>query len=342
MFIPELKELQNILTSFLGNPKNDVSESGQLQYNCPKCLEEKGNGELGKYNLELNLFKGVFKCWSCCAVDDTMKGTIQKLIKKYGSKEILRQYETVLSEIKTTKLYRLPEYGQVKEIFEQKRLILPSTFTRIPDITKANKRVRAYLEKRHITQEIVDKFGIGYTLWEEQEPSWSNRIIVPSYDEFGDLNYFVGRDFTDNKKIGKYKNCDAAKTEIVYLESHLSYDADVYIAEVALDAIYCPNCTALLGKVVTETDELYQNIMERANANVVFVLDSDTKPAESMRIFKLFNKGRLKGKIRYIKMDKYKDFGDAYERGGNAAIIEILKHQQVFTDMELVLGSIYG
>lgn len=341
MFIPELRQLQDILSSFLGSPKNDVTDGGQLQYNCPRCIEEKGHNEVGKYNLEINILKGVFKCWSCCSTDDSMKGPIRKLIRKYGNAEILKQYEAVLSDIRNNKLYRLPEYSEVSDLINEKFLTLPSTFTKIPDIKKAPKRVREYLEKRHITQDIIDKFNIGFTKWEEREISWSNRIIVPSYNEFGNLNYYVGRDFTGNDKIGKYKNCDTPKSEVVYLESHLCWDADVYIAEGALDAIYCPNCTAFLGKILSETDELYQTIMERANANVVFVLDSDTNEIESMKLFKLFDKGRLKGKIRYIKMDKYKDFGEAYEYGGNSAIIEILKHQSVFSDMEIILG-VYG
>ena len=335
MMIPELRRLQDILASFLGAPKNDITDDGQLQFNCPRCIEEKGPGEHGKYNLEVNVLKGVFMCWSCCSVDDDMKGPVRKLINRYGGKEAYRQYESVMSEIRSNKLYSLPEYRNIFTATEERTLRLPNTFRKI-NLQTCRQQLREYLEKRKITQDIIDKFNIGYTNWDEQRPVDRNRIIIPSYDENGNLAYWVGRDFTGNPKRIKYNNCDGVKkTEIVFQESHINWDADITLVEGAIDVLYGNNTLSLLGKTLKRGDELYRRLMEKANANVIICLDGDTLLSESMRIYSTLNTGRLKGKIRYIRMEKYKDFGEAYEDGGRQAIINLLKDQRTFTDFEL-------
>ena len=337
MQIPELRRLQDILTSFLGAPKNDVTDDGQLQFNCPRCVEEKGHNELGKYNLEVNVLKGIFMCWSCCTVDDDMKGGIKKLILRYGGRETLREYESVVAQMRSNQLYNLPEYKGLFAGTEEAYLHLPLSYKKV-DLKTCRKQVKEYLEGRKITQDIIDKFKIGYTNWEEDRPIDRNRIIIPSYAEDGTLNYWVGRDFTGSKLRQKYKNCEGVKkTEIVFQESHILWDADITLVEGAIDCIYGNNTISLLGKTLKREDALYQKLYEKANANIIICLDNDTKIEEVKRIYKVLDWGRLKGKIRYVRMDKYKDFGEAYEDGGRQAIIDILQDQKTFTDFELII-----
>ena len=44
-----------------------------------------------------------------------------------------------------------------------------------------------YLIKRGITDNIIDKYGIGFC----DKGSFSGRIIIPSYDSKNQLNYFI-------------------------------------------------------------------------------------------------------------------------------------------------------
>lgn len=339
MQIPELRLLQNILSSFLGLPKNDVTDDGQLQFNCPRCVDEKGAKELGKFNLEVNVLKGIYKCWSCCTVDDEMRGNVRKLIMKYGGREALRDYEAIVTQIRENKLYNLPDmkglFGQSDELY----LRLPLTYKKV-NLKTCRRQVREYLEKRHITQDIIDRFRIGYTNWEEDRPIDRNRIIIPSYGIDGSLNYWVGRDFTENKKRQKYKNCEGVKkTDIVFQESLIQWDADIVLVEGALDCVYGNNAIALLGKTLDSDYYTCQKLFERSNANIIICLDGDTDISETKRIYKVLDRRRLKGHIRYINMSEspYKDFGEAYEKGGRQAIIELIKDQRTFTDIELVI-----
>ena len=88
MIIAETYKLKSLLDSFLGESKNELDESYQIQYPCPKCVAHKGVGEVSKFNLEVNLRKGVYNAWCCSQYDDEMHGSITKLIKMFGNDSI--------------------------------------------------------------------------------------------------------------------------------------------------------------------------------------------------------------------------------------------------------------
>ena len=81
----EIEKLYNILTVFLGEAKNGFDENNmQYQFPCPHCIEKYGQQEARKYNLEINIEKGLYSCWKCSSeVDDLMNGSIRKLIKAF-------------------------------------------------------------------------------------------------------------------------------------------------------------------------------------------------------------------------------------------------------------------
>ena len=197
------------------------------------------------------------------------------------------------------------------------------------------------MKKRKITQDIIDFYNIGRTTWDEEDWSWRNRIVFPSYNINGDLNYFVGRTYKDNDKRGKYKNCDADKFKIILHEDKIQWDADIYLVEGAIDCIYYPNSLSLMGKALNKKSELYSKIYERANANVIIVLDGDTTIDEVKRIYNTLDRGRLRGKIRYIQLGTdelpWKDFGEAFEDGGKSSIIKCMREIKQFTEIELLI-----
>ena len=50
MIPQEVYKLQALLESFLGNSKKDLDDSYQLQFGCPRCIENKGEQERRKHN----------------------------------------------------------------------------------------------------------------------------------------------------------------------------------------------------------------------------------------------------------------------------------------------------
>jgi hypothetical protein len=320
----ELERIYGILSSFLGESKQGgySNDTTQYQFNCPYCAEEKG-GPDGKYNMEVSLEILKFHCWA-----DDIAGSLSKLVKRFGGRILLKEYYDIVKSLKSSKLYEFSENSG--KIREKEALHLPKTYQPIVLSKCRDKFLLSYLKKRKIDQKIINKFKIGYTTWDEEDKAWANRIIIPSYDQFGALNYFVGRNFLPDKpnstfKRIKYKNCDADKKEIVFQEGLIDTDSDIILVEGALDCIYGPNTISLLGKFLTRDSELFKFLTERANARVIICLDNDTKEVETLKICRLLNETRLSGRIWYIQMDEYKDFGEAFEKDGIKGITKVLR-----------------
>ena len=331
----EFKNIEKILESFLGPSKNGMSDTGQLAFPCPKCIDEKGPNEASKFNLEVNLYKMVFKCWSCCTMDDSMMGSLSKLIKKYGTLSLYRSYKEEVDSLVKSKMYRFDTLGMTDSIPSEVYVTLPKTFSKIDLEYCKNDKVVEYLSKRRITQDIIDRFNIGYTTWYEETYALRNRIIIPSYDAFGDLNYWVGRDFTGKSK-SKYRNCDADKKNIVFQESLINFDADIILCEGAIDCLYPCNAISMLGKSLSKDSELYRKLVAKASGNIIICLDSDTDISETKRIYNLLNFGRLRDRIMYIRLNRMKDIGEIYEAYGKKGIIKAVQSARKFTELELV------
>lgn len=331
-----MQRIYNILTSILGESKQGVYDKGvtQYQFNCPYCADEKG-GIDGKFNLEVSFSLGKFHCWSCGEA-----GPISKLIKSRGGKALADEYFNIINDIKETQYFNLDLFKDNGDIFGDKTLYLPKTFRKI-DISKCkSKALLEFLNKRKIDQNIIDFYNIGRTTWDEEDWTWRDRIVIPSYNAVGDLNYFVGRTFKETDKRGKYKNCDADKYQILLHEDKIQWDADIYLVEGAIDCIYYPNSISLMGKSLSAKSVVYSKLKEKANANIIIVLDGDTTIDEVKRIYRLLDRGRLRGRIKFIELGTdilpWKDFGEAYEDGGREALIKCMKEASTFTEIELL------
>jgi hypothetical protein len=331
-----MQRIYNILSSILGESKQGGYDSSitQYQFNCPNCAEEKG-GVDNKYNLDISFQLGKYHCWSC-----DISGRVSKLVRYYGGKSLYDEYIHIINEIKETQYYILGMFKDNSDIFDEKYLRLPRTFRKIDIGKNTNNKLEKYLEKRKISQDIIDFYNIGITGWDGEESAWRNRIIFPSYNAFGDLNYFVGRTYSDTDKRVKYRNCDADRKDIVLHEDKIQWDADIYLVEGAIDCIYYPNTISLLGKYLTKDFELYDKLYDRSNANIIICLDGDTKISETKRIYSALNHGRLYDKVRYIRLGTedlpWKDFGEVYEDKGKKGIVLAMKSARKFSDIELL------
>lgn len=324
----------NILVSFLGESKQGGYQTGvdQYQFCCPSCADDNGGKPDGKYNLEVNFVIGKYHCWKCDA-----KGSLNRLVKRYGNAELASEYVEDVKMILASMMYRLDRYEELARMIEEEEIKLPKTFTPIGDITQLrNGKLKTFIEKRHITQEMVDIYHLGYTKWENEEINFRSRLIIPSYDSRGNLNYWTGRDITGYDKRQKYLNVKADRKRIIFNEGLIEWDGDIVLVEGIIDSIVYPNCIPLMGKQLYKDSRLYETIMKKSNGNIIICLDNDTKISETKRIYKMLNKGRLKGKIKYLRMDKYKDFGEIFESDGKQGLINVLSQAKQFSEFELI------
>ena len=334
----ELEKLYNILTVFLGDAKNGFDERNlQFQFPCPHCIEKYGYQEARKYNLEVSLEKGgVYQCWKCSSEgDDLMHGSIKKLIKAFGNDKLLEEYISVIHSIKDSELYKLHFDNFDTSIIEKEELKLPQSFKLFK---KNNYGAIKYLQNRGIGWDIIEKYKIGYTEIENENKKGSFRIIIPSYNALGELNYWVGRDYLPKSEKYtqrlKYDNPKVEKKEIIFNEEKIQWDADITLVEGTFDHIVVPNSIPLLGKALNKDYKLYWELINRANAKINIMLDGDAYGTVK-EIYKLLNHGRLYDKVRYIPVVEKDDPSSLYQEGGYKKIAEHLANAQQIKEVYL-------
>lgn len=311
----------SILEDIFGEISKHDESTGQVSVDCPACALDKGlPGGDGKANLEINYLKNVYKCWACYQYND-MSGTLYNLISKYGSKEHIKTFKQVR---------RVPTKVNNKKVVE--KFGLPEGFTLLTQKqTEFSKKVMLYLKKRGIGLDKIIEYNIGYT----EVGDYRNRLIVPSYDVNGELNFFISR-VINGYIFPKYKNVDINKTEIIFNEYKINWDATIYLVEGVFDAMAIPNSIPLLGKVLY--DKLFFTILEKANADIVIVLDDDAKD-DAVYIENILNVGRLYGKVKIIYCPEGFDVAKIYEYLGDDGIVKLLRNTVSIPDSQRKLLS---
>jgi DNA primase len=289
----EVEVLVELLTDVLGEPKQHYESKGQISFDCPVCAEEKGleSGD-GKGNLEINYIRHVYKCWACGETHGT-HGPLGKLFDGYATKQQKKVYNLIK-----------PEELQLQDK-KKVRLRLPEGFTTFKD---SNPRfiphieAYKYLQSRGINDEMIEKYSIGYTVQGE----FAYRVIIPSFDKDGILNYFVGRAWV-NKKM-KYKNpASVPKDEIIFNEKLIDWDEDIFLVEGAFDSFFISNPLVMLGKKMSKL--IFETLYSKANADIVICVDGDAWE-DGLKMYHELNGGRLYNKIKIVKLPKDKDVCD--------------------------------
>jgi len=279
--------LVDLLREVLGDEHLHYESKGQISFDCPECDDDRHKG-----NLEINYFSHVYKCWSCGDTEGT-HGPLGKLFDKYGNKSQKKVYKVLQ-----------PEEFKPKEVRKEK-LRLPNEFKLFKDVSESHpirRQAYTYMANRGITNEIIEKYKIGFC----SNGEFGGRVIVPSYTESGVLNYFIARSWIPNTRA-KYKNPEAEKDKIIFNESLINWNQDIFLVEGVFDGFFLPNSIAMLGKHMSE--KLFDTIYQRAMGNVIIALDGDAW-YNAVKLYHELNGGGLYGKIKILKLPEDKDVCD--------------------------------
>lgn len=276
-----------LLRDILGDERQHYPSKCQIAFNCPSCDDDRNKG-----NLEINYCSHVYKCWSC-GESNEMKGPLGKLIDGHGNK-------------KQKKLYKLlkPEEDNVKEI-KKPKVVLPDSFTLFKDSPKVypvRRQAYNYLNSRGITDGIIERYNIGFC----DKGSHSGRVVVPSYDIEGELNYYVARSW-DPRTKSKYKNPEAEKNKIIFNESLIDWDKNIFLVEGVFDGFFLNNSIPLLGKFLSPI--LFEKLYDKSKGLITVALDGDAWD-DAKKIYSELNGGNLYGRIKIVKLPKDKDICD--------------------------------
>ncbi len=284
----KIKILKDILGGF-----ELVSE--ERLFTCPVCKHH-------KKKLSINVEKDNFKCWIC----DYKSPAIYRLIRRFGNYEQRRAWEEMSGKIdfsatKADLAELIRTLGKTHAEEPEEIIDLPSEFKTLTskDSPLATFKAVRYLKSRGLTKEDIIKWKIGYCGSGEYE----GRVVIPSFNSDGDLNYFVARKYTEN--FGpNYTNPKKSK-DLVFNELSLNWKDDLVLVEGVFDAIVAGNAIPLLGSTLKENSKLFLKIA--SNKTPLYVaLDPD---AESKAI-KLIQK-LLKYDLSVYKVDVsgYDDVG---------------------------------
>ena len=283
----ENEALVELLEEVLGDHGLHYPNRGQISFNCPVCDEDRN-----KHNLEVNYIDNVYKCWACGDSEGT-HGSLGKIFDKYGNRKQKKLY-TVLK----------PE-TVVKREKKKKTLRLPDSFTLFKDsspIYPVRRQAINYLHNRGISDYMIEKYQIGFC----DKGDHAGRIVVPSYDKNGELNYYIARSWNPMSRA-KYKNPEAEKDKIIFWENLIDWNKDVFLVEGAFDGLFLDNAIPMLGKHMSEI--LFETIYKKAKGNITICLDADAWQ-NAVKLYHELNGGELWGRIKLVKLPDDKDIAD--------------------------------
>jgi len=268
-----------ILKGILGN---HTRSSDEILFYCPFCKHH-------KKKLSVNLKKNAWKCWVC----DTSGKKIFSLIRRFGDQKDITEW------LKLDKTIKIDDFDQrILEMFAKKgektiSLDLPTDYLFLGRENLSNSYAPIkYLKDRGIDADDIKKYKIGYCPYGEYE----NRIIIPSFDDEGNCNFFIARSYYGNAY--KYKNPPVAKIRMVFNELLINFSKPVIIVEGVFDAIRAgDNSIPLLGSTLSKNSLLRKRVVEN-NSIVYLALDADAVKKQNQIV-----KNLLKDNIRVFIID---------------------------------------
>jgi hypothetical protein len=228
-----------------------VERKQELVFRCPRkeCK--------GKEKLCVSLVTGEFHCWVC-----HWKGrTYLPLLRKRVSHEELEKYASSIgagADKKDAEEFERPALPEGFELIEMSRS--PSSF-----------EARAYLRSRGISVERSMHFKLGVT----DMPPFQRRIIIPSFDAQGALNFVTSRKFDKWHKGPKYLHGGRYDKDIVFNELLVDWEQPVVVVEGPFDSFKVENCIPLQGNSLRRGSRLLGRLVEHGT-EVKLALDQDT------------------------------------------------------------------
>ncbi len=286
-------------------------KGNEQAHHCPFCHHY-------KKKLQINLETQNWHCWVC----DSKGRTIQSLLRKLN---------VDIRDIQKIRDIYGDDTPNIKNDEFVIKLQLPSEFKSLSKPPKGfnpnYKQALHYLSVRGIGVNEILKYNIGYC----SDGLYSGRVIIPSYDSNGELNYFVARSYYEDSTM-KYKNPPVSRNVIVF-ENQINWNQPLILVEGVFDAFSVKrNVIPLLGKFFPT--KLKDKIFEMGVKEVTIMLDSDavddsTKHAQflqnnGIKVKNIIPSDKDAGDMGFDKVNEL--IKDAEETGWDTLVLTKLKN----------------
>ena len=266
------KMVLTVVEAVLGKSKSTARSN--VAVNCPFCHHSKPKLEIQIHTNEKK--ENPWHCWVCGEKGKTLISLFKKI--KAPSHRI-------------QELNALIKPGS-KVVETNQTISLPKDFIPLYNIDSLDniaaieaKHALKFLKKRGINENDILKYNIGFC------PSgpFDHRIVVPSYDEYGTLNYFSTRTYREDESQ-KYKNPPAGRN-IIGWEYYINWNTPLILVEGIFDALTIKrNVIPLFGKDISET--LMKKIVGSQVQKIYIALDNDALKEAIKHCEKLLSYGK--------------------------------------------------
>ena len=263
-----MNALTQLLESIIGQSTNGKGSNRKFSCPLPGCANRPSK-IAGDHKLEVDVDtveeegKKVNKwhCWSCSGAGKSIL-TLLKAIN--ASDSIIQQAKEI---IKYTESHSSTEHS--KAHFNG---LLPKEYKplsgKLPKAELKLRHAKAYLKKRGVTEADIFKYSIGYC----DGGSYDGRVIVPSYDAAGKINFLVARTIHDEVKP-KYKNPECSR-DIIPFDLFINWEEPIVLCEGGFDLMAIKrNVIPLLDKEFQP--ELMKKILGSKCKKVYLAIDPD-------------------------------------------------------------------
>jgi hypothetical protein len=259
--------------------------SRNFDIRCPICAPS----DPSKKKLSILTVDDRCHCWVC----GFKARSLAPLIRKYGTEGQLAKYREMFggSDSGNTLV--------TGEATSEVKLELPSDFQLLALAPESDPDVKAtwrYVYSRGLDDRDVWYFKFGVS----NETRWKRRVLMPSFDSEGRLNYFTARAIDKDRKP-KYDNPEVDKNPIVFNEINIDWSKRLMLVEGPFDLVKCPdNTTALLGSDLDERHELFNKILLNGTS-VWLALDGDMWYTKTPKISKKLQEYNIDVKVVDIR-----------------------------------------
>lgn len=233
------------------NQTSYIRKGEEAVYFCPFCTHH-------KKKLEVNVRTQEWHCWIC----NSSGKSIRSLFYKLKAKD---RYFDELYKI-VGQHWKRPEREENKHL----QLSLPDEF--IP-LSKSSNNITdygiamQYLNKRNVSMDDIIRYNVGFC----DSGTYEKRVVVPSYDKDGNVNFFAARSYNDS--YYKYMLPPWPK-DIIGFELFVNWDEPITLVEGTFDAMAVKNnVIPLFGTTITFALKLAIVVNQVRRVNIV--LDND-------------------------------------------------------------------
>lgn len=292
---------------------------GEIRINCPFCPGKKGTPDLEK-KCYVNTTKQVFNCYRCGS-----NGGISEVIKKTHTDAEYFLYSVDSLKDFGVRKNRMVKDDAARDLFIEEAIGLPVRVLDIP--------ARQYLYKRGLSDLDIKKYnllvGIGM---------YANRIVIPTYDDHGNLVYFSARSYNGSRL--KYMNApESHKTLSSFNLQRLKQGDIAVVVEGSFSAISCASKiensdlvdtdmyvpVAVYGKTISTNQA--RDISRKKPRMVILMPDDGVTKAEVSRQYQTIRR-RFSGRIVVAQIPEGRDDPDECPAD---ELISLIKHSIRFS-----------